>query len=829
MSLSLVALALIVSGTTGTTNPVPGSLPLVGEWRLEGGQAGAHLGSALATADVNGDGFGDLVVGAPGHDDQYQDEGRVQLFLGSAAGLSVPSWVRYGRQRNAHFGARIANAGDVNGDGFDDIVISSPDFDRPPLPRDPLFVGALDPHERIPGDEGRIQLFLGSPTGLGAANRTIFGIERGEHLGAAIDGAGDVNGDGFDDVVAGATGKSGGRGALFLFDGSASGMGAFPSWIKIGTQVGTGHGSAVAAAGDQNADGFADFASSEPTAQPCGRLSFHLGSASGPGPNPTSFNGRAVLGRGANIDLVGGQEYFYAEAGSCATGVVNRLGLRRNLTIQTLFETYSPVAAVTLADVDGDGRPDMIEGVPAFENGPMHGRVFVHVSGAPPIPVFPPRENFLVYDGDQAGAGFGSVLAAIDVDGDGSDELFIAAPEQASGEADEGVVTLFPGWTPDLALVASGTELDEVALATGDFDGDGFHDVVSSVFFGLPLRVRHGSPTGLPAAHDGTLSLPPLPFFNGITFGASTGDVNGDGLDDVQITFVSSAGGCHGGYVLDPVQHAIYFGTPSGLDTTPVAPIEGGVEAELVGDVDGDGFDDLLHIRPEGDRLYRGSALGIAGGPFQTLPVASTHFSDDQNIFGSGHHAVLSGDVDGDPYADLVIARRDGQNDLVLELYVGSPSGLVLEEALEADAMLGISVYWEASLVGFRDMDFDGVDDLLVVADGSPKLLHVAPEGFTRAPQWWEHGPAPAAWFFLPVPAAVGDFDADGIDDLLFGGPSVEGHRLHLGSLDGFSRTPAWFGLMDGAWPFFQRAGDYDGDGRQSVLSWYLTALGFVD
>ncbi len=146
-------------------------------------------------------------------------------------------------------------------------MIGAPDFDRPPLPRDPLFVGALDPHEPIPGDEGRIQLFLGSPAGLGAANRTVFGIERGEHLGAAIDGAGDVDGDGFDDVLAGATGKSGGRGALFLFDGSASGMGAFPSWIRIGTQIGAGFGSAVAGAGDMDGDGFADFASIEPTAQ----------------------------------------------------------------------------------------------------------------------------------------------------------------------------------------------------------------------------------------------------------------------------------------------------------------------------------------------------------------------------------------------------------------------------------------------------------------------------------------------------------------------------------------------------------------------------------
>jgi len=209
----------------------PGQEPA---WRIQGDQAHAHLGSSIATADVNGDGFGDLVVGAPEHDGARIDGGRVLVFHGSPGGLaSTPDWERQGLQARARFGARVARAGDVNGDGFEDVLISAPDWDVLANPANPFHVGAPG-QERYTTDEGRVFLFLGSPAGLEYSPRSaVAGIERREHFGSAVAGVGDVNGDGFGDVAIGATGKAGGMGGVFFFAGTPSGELGGPSWIEI--------------------------------------------------------------------------------------------------------------------------------------------------------------------------------------------------------------------------------------------------------------------------------------------------------------------------------------------------------------------------------------------------------------------------------------------------------------------------------------------------------------------------------------------------------------------------------------------------------------------
>jgi hypothetical protein len=112
--------------------------------------------------DVNGDGYGDVAVGAPGFDVSRQDHspgpglthpggpagnsGLLVVFLGSPAGLlSPPALFRPGIQVAERLGACVARAGDVNGDGFDDALAGAPDFDN---------------GQR---DEGRAYLYLGEP------------------------------------------------------------------------------------------------------------------------------------------------------------------------------------------------------------------------------------------------------------------------------------------------------------------------------------------------------------------------------------------------------------------------------------------------------------------------------------------------------------------------------------------------------------------------------------------------------------------------------------------------------------------------------------------
>src|SRR4051812_29185579 len=85
-------------------------------WAPKGGQAGAAFGATVAPAgDVNGDGFSAVLAGAPLFENGQVDEGRAYLYLGSANGLAAsPAWTFEPNQANAHAGAVVAPAGDVN-------------------------------------------------------------------------------------------------------------------------------------------------------------------------------------------------------------------------------------------------------------------------------------------------------------------------------------------------------------------------------------------------------------------------------------------------------------------------------------------------------------------------------------------------------------------------------------------------------------------------------------------------------------------------------------------------------------------------------------------
>jgi FG-GAP repeat. len=193
--------------------------------------------SGASAGDVNGDGYSDVVIGEPYYGN---GAGRVFVYLGSESGLSPsPAWVMVGSQAHSQFGSSVASVGDVNGDGFSDLIVMAPQYSD-------AQVG-----------EGRASLYLGSKSGLSLAPAWMIGGHQENVRLGSVSPAGDVNGDGYSDVIVSAQEPNiinhGFFGWAFLYLGSPSGLSSSPAWKARGLAP-----TWVATAGDMNGDGYAD-------------------------------------------------------------------------------------------------------------------------------------------------------------------------------------------------------------------------------------------------------------------------------------------------------------------------------------------------------------------------------------------------------------------------------------------------------------------------------------------------------------------------------------------------------------------------------------------
>jgi hypothetical protein len=207
--------------------------------------------------DINGDGYADVIVGAILYDNGELNEGMAFVYHGSAAGLAGSphagpgdaAWTAESDQAGAQFGCSVAPAGDVNGDGYADVIVGAYRYDN----GSPWAGGS---------DQGRALVYHGAATGLVATPAWTFSVAGGGSLfGGSVAPAGDVNGDGYADVIVGALAMGtlqSDEGRAFVYHGSAAGLAATIAWVAESDQIAGYLGVSVSTAGDVNGDGYAD-------------------------------------------------------------------------------------------------------------------------------------------------------------------------------------------------------------------------------------------------------------------------------------------------------------------------------------------------------------------------------------------------------------------------------------------------------------------------------------------------------------------------------------------------------------------------------------------
>jgi len=422
------------------------------------GDAGELAGSAVDLGpDITGDGFGDLAIGAPYGALNGPDTGALYLIsrptggtidIGNTAVASLYS------DGGSLAGWSLDFAGDVDGDGVDDLVVGAPGV---------AVFGT---------DAGAAYVLPGPVVGTGtlaSAGYELLASSGGELAGTAMAGAGDLDDDGYQDFAVGAPGASSDEGLVYLFYGPVSGGGLLDGAnVELeGASAGDELGVSVAGAGDFDGDGVDD----------------------------------VIIGALGDSGAGSSAGAAYLVYGAPSSGTISSVA---DLTVQGEHSfDYLGASVAGLGDFDGDGLSDVAIGSRWEDSGGSSaGAVYLVLGGASGTINASAADAKLLGTAESERAG-GALESLSDYDGDGLGDFLVGAEGGASSGTDSGLVYMIQGPltgtldlddAADLVVWGSGPG-DKLGRAGGggaDVDADGWNDII----LGAPYENSAGSAAG---------------------------------------------------------------------------------------------------------------------------------------------------------------------------------------------------------------------------------------------------------------------------------------------------------------------------------------------
>ena len=510
---------------------------------INGINANDISGNSVSSAgDINGDGFDDLIIGASYADPNGSFSGQSYVVFGKSGGFSsslnlstlngTNGFALNGINGRDISGNSVSSAGDINGDGFDDLIIGA-------RGASPNGISSSGQSYVVFGKSSGFSASLNLSTLNGTNGFAINGINSRDYSGFSVSSAGDVNGDGFDDLIIGAFGASPNgfsSGQSYVVFGKSSGFGAR---LNLSTLNGTNgfiinginsvdeSGFSVSSAGDINGDGFDDLIIGARYASPNG--------ISGSGQSYVVFGKSSGFGARLNLSTLNGTNGF------ALNGINSR--------------DESGFSVSSAGDINGDGFDDLIIGtLDASPNGiSSSGQSYVvfgkssGFSASLNLSTLNGTNGFAINGINSRDYSGSSVSSAGDVNGDGFDDLIIGALDASPNGFRSGqsyvVFGKSSGFSSSLNLstlngtngfALNGINANDISgssvSSAGDVNGDGFDDLIIGAFRASPNGYSSGQ--SYVVFGQGTFTLLPS-----ITLAVSPSSVLEDGTPNLIYTF----------------------------------------------------------------------------------------------------------------------------------------------------------------------------------------------------------------------------------------------------------------------------------------------------